>query len=114
MLSVAVVGHSLVPLSVSVNNIPDICIDLYRYPDATVNSLTNKLDQRGFWTKTYDLVILCIGGKDIARENVDQVFDKLCDLVKRVAKVTKYLTVCTIEYRLYLTGNWFGVDVETF
>ena len=68
MLSVAVTGHSLVSLSVSVNDIPVVHIDLYQYPGTTVNSLTNKLDQRDFWTKTYDLEIICIGGNDLARE----------------------------------------------
>ena len=28
--------------------------------------------------------------------------------------MTKILTVCTVEYRLYPTGNRFGVDIETF
>ena len=100
MLSVEVIRHSLVPLSVSVKDISDVHIDLYRYPGTTVISLTNKLHQRDFWTKSYDLVIICIGGNDLAREGVDQGFDKLCDLVKRVVPVTKYLTVCTVEYRL--------------
>ena len=73
MSSVAVIGHSIVPLSVRVNDIPDICVDLYQYPGATINSLTNKLNQREFWTKNYNLVILCIGGNDLAREDVDQL-----------------------------------------
>ena len=98
----------------SVNDIPYICIDLYWYPSATVNSLTNKLDQREFWTKTDDLVILCIGINDLAREGVDQVFNKLCGLLKRIVPVTKIFTACTIEYRLYQMGNRFGVDIETF
>ena len=35
------------------------------------------------------------------------MFDKLCDFVKRVAPVTKYLTLCTVEYRLYPVDNRF-------
>ena len=114
MFSVAVIGHSLVPHNMCVNDVSDISIDLYRYPGATIGSLTNKLDQRVFCTKNYDLVILCIGGNDLAREEVDQVFDKLCDLVRRIIPVTKILTVCTIEYRLHPTRNRFGVYIETF
>ena len=105
MLSVAVIGQSLVPLGVSLNNIPYICIDLYQYPGATVNTLTNKLGQQEFCTKTSDLVILCIGGNDLARVGVDQVFEKLCDLVKRAVPVTKILTVCTIEYKTVSDGK---------
>ena len=71
MLPVAVIGHSLVPLSVCVNDISDVSIDLYRYPGATISSLANKLYQREFWAKNYDLVILCIGGNDLASEDVD-------------------------------------------
>ena len=104
MLYVAVIGHLLVPMNVSVSNIPDVHIDIYRYPRATVNSLTN-IDQRDFWNKTYDLIIICIGDTNLAREGVDQVFDKLCDFVKKLVLLTKYLTVCTIEYRLYPMGN---------
>ena len=114
MLSVAVIGHSLVPVNVSMNDIPDVHIDIYRYPGATVNSLTNKLDQRNFWNKTFDLVIICIGGNDLAKKGADQVFDKLCDFVKKVVPLTKYLTVCTVEYQLYPADNRFGVDTETF
>ena len=53
-------------------------------------------------------------GNDLARDDVDQVFDKLCILVRRVIPMIKILTVCAVEYRLYPTENRFGVDLETF
>ena len=114
MLSLVVLGHFLVPESITVTDLTDVHIDIYRYPGAIVNTLTNKLDQQEFLGKIYDLVIICIGGNDLAREGMNQVFYKLCNFVKRVAPVTKYLTVCTVEYRLYPADNRFRVDSETY
>ena len=114
MLSVAAIEHSLISINVCVNDIPDIHIDIYRYPGVTVKTLTSNLDQREFWSKTYDLVIICIGGNDLAQKGVDQVFNKLRDFVEKVVPVTKYLTGCTVEYRLYPADNRFRVDTETF
>ena len=101
-------------MSVCVNDLPDVSTDVYRFPGATIDSLTNKLDQRDLWNKTYDIVILCIGGNDLARDEVDQVFDKLCTLARKILPTTKILTVCTIEYQLYPRGNSFGVDLQAF
>ena len=81
----AIVGHSL-----------DVSTDIYRFPGATIDSLTNRLDQRDFWNKTYDIVILCVGGNDLARDDVDQVFDKLCTLTRKILPTTKILTFCTV------------------
>ena len=118
MFRAAVVGHSLVPqcvcVCVCVCDLPDVEIDLYRNPGATIDLLTNKLDQRDFWTKTHDIVILCIPGNDLARGNVDRVFNKLCTLARKILLTTKILTVCTVEYRMYPPGNRIGVDLETF
>ena len=114
MYRAAIVSHSLIPVSVCVNDLPDVSTDVYRFPGATIDSLTNKLDQRDFWNKTYAIVILCIGDNDLARDDVDQVLDKLCMLARKILPTTKILTVCTIDYRLYPRGNRFGVDLETF
>ena len=114
MFCTAVVGHSLVPQNVCVSDLSDVVVDLYHYPGAAIDSLTNKHDQRDFWTKNYDLVILCIGGNDLARDDVDQVFNKLCTLARKVIAITKILTNCTVQYRLYPLGNQFGVDLEAF
>ena len=96
------------------SDLSHVHVDLYHYPGATIASLPNKLDQRDFWTITYDLVILCIGGNDLARDDLDQVFDNLCTLAKGLTSITKILTVCTVEYRLYPRGNRIGVDLQTF
>ena len=96
MLRVCVLGHSLVPTSIP------------------LNSPTVQLSNLDFWTRRYDGIILCIGGNDLARLSVDEVFNRLCDLCRRLRTQTTFLTICTIEYRLYPRQNRFRVDQETY
>ena len=114
MCSVAVIGHSLVPTTVTLNDITNVTIDIYRFPGAIIDSLTHHLNQRNFWNKTYDLIILCIGGNDLTKDDVSNVFDKFCNLVRQLLQQTTKLSACTVEYRLYQTGNRFGADRETY
>ena len=109
MCSIAVVGHSLVPKTVTLD-IANVTLDIYRFPGATINSLNHHLDQSSFWNKTYDLVIFCIGGNDLTNDNVSNVFDRFCNLVRRLLPQTTKLSTCTVEYRLYQTDNRFGAD----
>ena len=102
MLRVCVIGHSLVQL------------DIIRHPGATINSLTDKLTDTNFWSRHYDGIILCIGGNDLSRLSVDEVFSRLCDLARRLRTQTTFLTVCTIEYGLYPYYNRFRIDQETY
>ena len=37
MCTVAVIGHSLVPTTVTLNDLNDVTIDLYRFPGATLD-----------------------------------------------------------------------------
>ena len=113
MYSIAVVGHSLVPKSVDLD-LENVTIDIFRYPGATIASLNQHLDQSSFWNKTYDLIILCIGGNDLTHDQVSDVFDKFCNLVRRLLTQTSSLSACTIEYRLYHADNRFGADKDTF
>ena len=85
MCSVAVIGHSLVPTTVTLNDLTNETIDVYRFPGATIDSLTHHLNQCNFWNKTYDLIILCIGGNILTKDDVSNVFDKFCNLVRRLA-----------------------------
>ena len=113
MLRVCVIGHSLVPTAIPLNK-PSVQLDIIRHPGATINSLTDKLTGINFWTRRYDSIILCIGGKDLSRLSVDEVFSRLCDLIRRLRTQTTFLIVCTIEYRLYPCYNRFRVDQETY
>ena len=99
MLRVCVLGHSLVPTSIPLNS-PTVQLEILRYPGATIVSLTDKLSDLDFWTRRYDGIILCIGGNDLARLSVDEVFNRLCDLCRRLGTQTTFLTICTIEYSL--------------
>ena len=113
MLCVCVIGHSLVPTTIPLN-LPSVQLEIIRYPGATIVSLTDKLSDIDFWTRRYDGIILCIGGNDLARFSVDEVFNRLCDLCRRLRTQTTFLTICTIEYRLYPRQNRFRVDQETY
>ena len=113
MLRVCVIGHSLVPTTIPLNS-PSVQLEIIRYPGATIVSLTDKLSDIDFWTRRYDGIILCIGGNDLARFSVDEVFNRLCDLCRRLRTQTTFLTICTIEYRLYPRQNRFRVDQETY
>ena len=113
MCSIAIVGHSLVPKTVNLD-LDNVTIDIFRYPGATIDSLNHRLDHSNFWNKTYDLVILCIGGNDLTHDEVSSLFNKYCDLVRRLLTQTSSINVCTIEYRLYDPDNRFGVDRQTY
>ena len=113
MLRVCVLGHSLIPTSIPLNS-STVQLEILHYPGATIVSLTDKLTDLDFWTRRYDGIILCIGGNDLARLSVDEVFNRLCSLCRRLRTQTTFLTICTIEYRLYPRQNRFRVDQETY
>ena len=112
MLRVCVLGHSLVPTFIPLNS-STVQLEILRYPGATITSLTDKLTDLDFWTRRYKCIILCIGGNDLARLTVDEVFNRLCDLCRRLRTQTTFLTVCTVEYQLYPRQNRFGLNQET-
>ena len=113
MLCVYVIGHSLMPSAIPLN-VPSVKLDVVHHPGATINSLTDKLTDISFWSRRYDSIILCIGGNDLSRLSVEEVFSRLCDLARRLKTQTTFLTVCTIEYRLYPHYNRFRIDQETY
>ena len=113
MLRVCVIGHSLLPSSIPLN-VPSVQLYIIRHPGETINSLTDKLTDIDFWSRRYDGIILCTGGNDLSRLSVDEVFSRLCDLARKPKTQTTFLTVCTIEYRLYPHYNRFRVDQETY
>ena len=113
MLRVCVIGHSLV-LSAIPLNVPAVQLDIVCLPGATINSLTDKLTDINFWSRRYDGIILCIGGNNLSRLSVDEVFSRLCDLARRLKTQTTFLTVCTIEYRLCHRYNRFRIDQKTY
>ena len=76
MLRVGVIGHSLVPSAILLN-VPSVQLDIIRHPGATINSLTDKLTDINFWSRRCDSIILCIGGNDLSRLSVEEVFSRL-------------------------------------
>ena len=113
MLRVCVVGHSLVPTPIPLS-VPPVQLDIIRHPGASISSLTSRLNDIDFWSRRYDGIILCIGGNNLSRQSVDEVFSNLCDLARRLRTQNTFLTVCTIEYRLYPYYNRFRVNQETY
>ena len=113
MCSVTVIGHSLIPTTV-ILDITYVTIDACCFPGATIDSLNHHLNQRNFWNKTCDLIMFCIGGNDLTKDDVSNVFDKFCNLVRRLLQQTTKLSACTVEYRFYQTGNRFRAGRETY
>ena len=72
MYCIAIVGYSFVPNNIAIPDIPDITIDIVRRPGAMINSLPQWLNRQDFRNKTYDLIIVCIGGNDLATRQVSQ------------------------------------------
>ena len=64
MFRICVIGHSLGPTSLPLANLSEVHVDILRYPGATINSLTDRLNI-DFWTRQYDGIILCIGGNEL-------------------------------------------------
>ena len=77
MLRVCVIGHSLIPSTIPLN-VPSVQLDIIRHPGTTINFLTDKLTDINFWSRRYDGIILCIGGNDLSRLSVEEVFSRLC------------------------------------
>ena len=69
MLCMCVLGHSLVPVSIPLN-FSTVQLEIFRYPGATISTLTEKLTDLDFWTRRYDGIILCINGNDLFRLSV--------------------------------------------
>ena len=46
-----VVGHSLVPSTVQLTDLPGVRVTVLRFPGATVDSLTNQLTFLRFWVR---------------------------------------------------------------
>ena len=112
--SVCVIGHSLVPTTVTLTNLPSVNLTVLRYPGATIDSLVLQLDAINFWSRQYDGIILCIGGNDLANRSVETVFSQLCSLANLIRSNATFLTICTIEYRNYPSNNRFGVTQESY
>ena len=109
MLRVCVIGHSLVPSAIPLN-VPSVQLDIIRHPGATINSLTDKLTDINFWSRRYDSIILCIGGNDLSRLSVDEVFSRLCDLARRLKTQTIVLTVCSLPLNIDCILTIIGLE----
>ena len=89
MLRVCVIGHSLIPSAIPLH-VPSVQLDIIRHP---INSLTDNLTDINFWSRRYDGILLCIGGNDLSRLSLEEVFSRLCDLARRLKTQTTFLTV---------------------
>ena len=113
MFNLCVLGHSLVPTNLTIDS-STVNLEILRYPGATIPTITAKLNDINFWNRNYDGLILILGGNDLAQHSVEHVFDQLCTLARRLRPTTRFLSICTIEYRLYPRHNRFGVDQQTY
>ena len=89
-------------------------LSIYRHPGATIEVLEVKLNQCEYFDKSFDFIILCIGGNDLSAQNADLIFNKLYNFMRKVRAVASNHLVCMVECRHYPEGNRFNVDPVQF
>ena len=77
-------------------------------------SLTDKLSNLEFWTRRYDGIILCIGGNDLARLSVDEVFNRLYVTYVGDSEPRLHSLLSALLNIDYPRQNRLRVDQETY
>ena len=107
MFSVAVVGHSLVP--VTLDPIEGVTISIYRKPGATWLDY-NCPAFRGMRENYFDLIIIILGGNDIAQVEASTAIARAKSFINRAQYQARFLRVFTAETRTFVNPRVFGVS----
>ena len=110
MFSVAIVGHSLTPTSVSVT---EVDIQVFRKPGAKWVDL-DASEFQGFWNNNFDLVIFILGDNDLTVSSSCSVIERVKQVVVRASKNCRNVRVFSAEKRSHASGNRFGVSNEVY
>ena len=102
MFRVAIIGHSLVPRSF--NSPPGTPCHIFRKPGGCFSD-ENCSEFQGLWEDNFDLVIMYLGGNDLAYLGEIEVYNRARDFITRVSEHARIVSVCNIEHRFYPEGS---------
>ena len=111
MFTVAIVGHSLLPLEFE--ELPNVTVDLYRKPGAKWLDIDSSVFS-GVFEKPYDLVIFALGGNDLVSGEPVEVLQQAKLFINRVSSNSRFIRVYTVESRQYQPGSRFNVNNRQF
>lgn len=112
MVHVAVLGHSLVPSSFCCD-VPGVQISVFRKPGATWQDQYCE-EFSGFWQGQYDLVIILLGGNDLAYVDFYPVFCRLKEFVQAALGRATRVRLCSVEPRNYDEQSRFDITTSVF
>ena len=107
MFRVAVLGHSLVPRDFDVPE--GIDLKVFRKPGATWLDY-NCETFRGFREGQFDLVVILLGGNDIAQVEASTAFARAKSFVNRACQQARVVRVYTAESRDFPNSGLFGIS----
>ena len=81
MFQVAIIGHSLVPRVFSGEE--GVIVSVFRKPGGKFSDI-DSVEFRGFWENHFDLVIVLLGGNDLAEEQGYTVFERAVEFIRVV------------------------------
>ena len=111
MFRVAIVGHSLVP--VSFDSSPFVSVSISRKPGAKFQDWECS-EFSEFFAARFDLAIVFLGGNDLAIAETQEVVNRAKFLAERASECANQVRVCTIEQRNYSEFNRFRVSNQAF
>ena len=114
MYKVAVLGHSQTPRQISTRD-TNVTIQIFRRPGARLEHI-NELPLREVFDSQYDLLVLFLGGNDVAAypEECERIVRDLKGLLLKCKAVSQEVVYVLIEGRHYPDNNRFGITSQVY
>lgn len=114
MYKVAVVGHSQTPRRIDIRN-PNVSVKIFRRSGARLEHI-NELPLQEVFDSQYDLLVLFLGGNDIAAypEEIERIIHDLKGLLLKCKAIAHEVVYVLIEGRHYPDNNRFGITNKTY
>ena len=114
MYKVAVVGHSQIPKHIDIRD-PNVSVKIFRRSGARLEHI-NELPFHEIFDSQYDLLVLFLGGNDIATypEEIERIIHDLKGLLLKYKAVAQEVVYVLIEGRQYPDNNRFGITNKVY